>query len=165
MTMKEIWRDILGIGGVFTTYQVSNYGNVRAVRVKGLDTHYRLLTPYQGIGSHKGEMHVNLQMGNGRARTFSVHRLVAEMFLPKPEGCATVKYKDGDYTNNRVDNLYWTTRVRKVYRERCKAYLEKKIEEFLLIHKKDISMYGDCDVKTAAEFFFEAGKNYYRRRK
>ena len=37
-----------------------------------------------------------------------VHKLVAECFLPNPNGYSYVKHKDGNHWNNNVSNLEWS---------------------------------------------------------
>ena len=59
----------------------------------------------------KGYIQVNIA-----SSSYSVHRLVAEAFLTSPPSSAQVEvnHKDGNPSNNRLDNLEWCTRAENV---------------------------------------------------
>lgn len=44
---------------------------------------------------------------DGKQKSFNVHRLVAELFIPNPDGLPCINHKDEDKTNNNVSNLEW----------------------------------------------------------
>ena len=44
---------------------------------------------------------------NGEAKGFSVHKLVAETFIPNPSAAVTVVPIDGEYRHCDVRNLMW----------------------------------------------------------
>jgi hypothetical protein len=45
----------------------------------------------------------------GKRKTLYVHRLIAQAFIPKPPDCNEINHKDGNKTNNAIENLEWTT--------------------------------------------------------
>lgn len=97
--MEEIWRDIPGYEGM---YQVSSRGNVRS-----LNWGNRGYTRNLYLKKHnRGYRHVELRK-DGKVKSFTVHRLVATVFIPNPNNYSTVNHKDEDKTNNSVDNLEW----------------------------------------------------------
>lgn len=91
-----MWKDIKGYEGL---YQVSDDGHVR--RVKAHEP--KILKNREGL-----YYTVSLSQ-NGKKKSFSIHRLVAEHFLDKPEGKAEVNHKDGNKLNNNVENLEWVS--------------------------------------------------------
>lgn len=91
-------KDLKGYEGL---YQVSEDGHVFSLR------HQCFLKDYSnGFGYRK----VNLYDRSGKQHKEYVHRIVAETFLPKPEGMNEVNHIDCNKSNNAVSNLEWCTR-------------------------------------------------------
>lgn len=104
--MEEIWKDIKGYEG---KYQVSDLGRVRSLdRLDraGARTKGKILNPK---ADKRGYIRVHLADGE-RYNWESVHRLVAEAFVErKVETDNVVNHFDNNPSNNRADNLEWTT--------------------------------------------------------
>lgn len=103
-TGKEKWRYIEGYSGY---YRISTEGFVYSCRRKNLLTpSERTVNPLEGKKAYQVMLSVN-----GEAKGGSVHKLVAQTFIPNPSGAVTVVPKDGDYRHCNVRNLMWKPRV------------------------------------------------------
>lgn len=69
-------------------------------------TYNRELKPHL---TNRGYKRVNLSKDKAVKRVH-VHRLVAEAFVPNPNGYDTVDHIDGNKLNNNADNLQWLSR-------------------------------------------------------
>lgn len=98
--MREIeeWRDIKGFEGL---YQVSSLGRVKSLKF-GRE---RILTPVKTIN---GYLRVGLNK-DGKRDFYTIHRLVANAFIPNPNNLETVNHINEIKTDNRVSNLEWMT--------------------------------------------------------
>jgi hypothetical protein len=104
---EEIWKDCAGWEG---KYQVSTLGNVKSLdrytrRVDGTINHCRE-KPRKTQISNCGYVRVSF-FDEGKNFMLSVHRLVAEAFIPNPENKPEVNHISGIKTDNSVQNLEW----------------------------------------------------------
>lgn len=97
----EIWKDIAGYEGL---YQVSNFGNVRSLNWRKRGIVQNLYLKKQ----NRGYRHVELTK-DGVRKAHTIHRLVAETFIPNPNNYPVINHKDEDKTNNNAANLEWCT--------------------------------------------------------
>ena len=81
-------------------YMVSDDGQIKSLRRD------KVLSPKR---NHDGYLRIQIWK-KGSCRFVSLHRLIAEAFLPRPEGVnIVVNHKNGDKTDNRICNLEWVT--------------------------------------------------------
>ena len=59
--------------------------------------------------SNTGYYRINLVLKDHSHHNFSIHRLVAEYFIPNPDNLPVVNHLDGNKLNNDYTNLEWTT--------------------------------------------------------
>lgn len=106
----EVWKDIKGFEEF---YEVSNLG-----RIRSKDRIQKVPLGRQGIvrgkilkiqPNSRGYLRVVLSDRKGKKEAYFVHRLVAQAFIENPQNLPVVNHLDFDYTNNRADNLEWTT--------------------------------------------------------
>lgn len=101
--MTEQWLPVKGYEGL---YEVSSLGRLRSLDRESCGKHYR------------GKIHLDNQTGkyitdilckDGTRSSRRRHRLVAEAFIPNPEGKSDVNHIDGNGHNNCISNLEWTS--------------------------------------------------------
>lgn len=135
--MKEIFKDIKDYEGI---YQISNLG-----RIKSLHNYRKnnILKPK----IKKGYYQIGLRKDNKR-KWYSVHRLVAQTFLPNENNLPQVNHRDENKLNNNVNNLEWCsvsynncygTRIKRVKEKTSKKVLQYDLKGNFIKEYKSLS--------------------------
>lgn len=119
-TAKQIKgsKDYCDIDGTIYTYR-SNY--------KGIKTN-KLVKKAAHLNRKHGYLYVSIYYYDIKhVKTRRLNRVVAETFIPNPDNLPVVGHKNNIKTDNRVENLYWTT-----YSENS----QKAVNDGLLVNDK-----------------------------
>lgn len=95
-------KDIKGYEGL---YAITEDGQVWSYRRKKY-----LAQRYDKYGYKR----ISIRGEDGELKTHFIHRLVAEAYIPNPEGKETVNHIDEDKENNHYSNLTWMTRAENI---------------------------------------------------
>ena len=117
--MMELWRQIQG----YPDYTVSSHGRIKSYK----RSEYGVLLV---LNRHKGYRLVGL-CRNGKACSKTVHRLVAQAFIPNPEGKPCINHIDCDKTNDFVNNLEWVTRLENMAHATAHGLVSKGVNHHL----------------------------------
>jgi hypothetical protein len=104
--MEEIWKVVIE-----NYCEVSNFGRVKTLGrwIEWNGTNKYLKEKFLSLKPHNtGYVRVRLAYEDFKA-DIAAHILVADAFIPNPEGKPQVNHKDSNRSNNHVDNLEWVT--------------------------------------------------------
>lgn len=125
---NEEWRPVKNYESF---YMISNLGRLCSCggyrkNIKGVSRLYNPVLIARNIGD-TGYEKTTLYI-NGEKVYVTIHRLVAEAFIPNPENKPFVDHIDGNRANNNVSNLRWVTPEENANNDLTKtsAYIRKK---------------------------------------
>lgn len=159
----EQWKPIKGYEEL---YEISSYGNICIKTKKKLLKLNKNSRGYIVITFTKNKIQ----------KSYSVHRLVAEAFIPNPENKPQVNHINGDKTDNRVENLEWCTgseNMQHCYKNNLQKKRFKRVNQYTLdncfvkqwdsltqiekelhIKHSKVSMVCNCKRKKAGNFIW-----------
>jgi hypothetical protein len=155
--MIEVWMDIEGYKDL---YQISNLG-----RVKSLDYHRTGKERILKLSKNKDNYLVVSLHANKKPKSYLVHRLVAQAFIPNPDNLPEINHKSEIKSQNYVwanedgtidpekSNLEWCDRAYNVNYGKC---IEKTKEK---LSKPIAQMTLDNQIITIWPSINEAGRN------
>ena len=117
----EVWRWIRGYEGL---YQISNYGRLKSFPRKGTGKEIKILRPKL---KKNGYLEISLRK-KGVRKSYSIHRLVAEAFIPNPENKPHVNHKDGNKFDNYFENLEWVTQLENMEHAKNTGLIKSGVE-------------------------------------
>lgn len=132
--IKEVWSPIKNFIGY---YEISNFGNVKRIKVCRGTAGGKIKT-YLGNGYSK----VDLYISQKRKKSY-IHRLIAEAFIPNHQNKSQINHIDNNRANNAISNLEWTTQKENIHHciKSGRKINKTKItnEQVLFIRKSNLS--------------------------
>lgn len=132
-------------------YEVCEQGTIRNINTKRL-----IATHLDKYGYLAAQLY-----RNGKQSKPKVHRLIAEVFVPNPNGYSQINHKDEDKTNNQADNLEWCnneynsrygTRTERSARNHCKPVVAYRLfEEIKFSSVKEAAQHFECSTSSVTK--------------
>lgn len=120
-------KDVVGYEGL---YAVTSCGKVWSYKSKRFLKAYKNKYGYYQVKFCK----------DGTRKDFFVHKLVAEAYIPNPDGLETVDHIDGNKDHNYVKNLQWLSgadNTRKAHNKKVRCVETDEVFDSITIAAKE----------------------------
>lgn len=144
-----VFKKVQSLNGL---YEVSDTGILRNVKTQKI---------VKGCVEKNGYIRVRIENKElGRVVRTTIHRLVAEAYIPNPQNKAQVNHIDLNKQNNRVDNLEWVSASENMKHAYSKGIGVKELREYRNSQKKKITNGIEVfeSISTAAKWLSCNGK-------
>lgn len=125
-------------------YSINKYGEVKN-NATGV-----IKRPYTNVNN--GYLYVDLWKDN-KGTKCTIHRLVAEAFIPNPQNKPTVDHIDGNRQNNAIKNLRWATYSEQNSRFNTHGVRSEKIKVINSLDNSEMTFESITDVAN----YFDVG--------
>lgn len=150
--VEELWKQV-EINGELLNYELSSQGRIRNLITK------KTLS----IANRKDGYSYCKLYGKDFVKTLVVHRLVANLFLDKPDNpeCKYVDHKNGNKHDNQVENLEWVSHsenVKRAHQNTDRISTGKMIEQWNYETKEFVKTFNS--IRDAAKELKISEKNF-----
>ena len=124
--MDEIWKKIT----YAPNYEISNLGNIKNIKSNKLIT-----VNYERLKKDNKRARPGLSH-NGKIKAYYLHRIVAEHFIDNPNNLPEVNHIDGDFYNNRAENLEWISKIDNMRHANENNLIKRYTRRIIITHKE-----------------------------
>lgn len=136
--MREVW-----IKGLEEKYTVREDGEI----ISYCRNKPRVLKGFIIFDKRRGKK--TYRMVSIGAKTYYIHRVVAEALVDNPDGKSQVNHIDGDKNNNRAENLEWVTPSENIIHAYSNGLMENNLVTDEDIRYRTLQiLYGDLPKQT-----------------
>lgn len=153
-SINKIWKDIEDTKG---NYSACTNGQVRSnprVVKYGKRSRETKLCILKAHIRTDGYLALKIRI-NGKSYPKSVHRLIAQVFIPNPNNLPFVCHKDDNKLNNNVDNLFWgtpQTNVDDMMEKKRYSVVQRKLNEEQVREIKELLKMGISHPKICVKY-------------